>query len=240
MKAIQEKLGKEPDVQAAREAVKNAPSSEERQAAMKNMKEVMDKHLSAEDRKFMDKIRKQHMKSRGQGGASQGRGGRQGPSQGEAGPQDGGGEGPGGGNGPRGVDGLFGPGGPRGQGRGGSEAEGASGREGKPGPETGHPSKDGPHDGSEPRLEGGHRPTLTDEQRQRFKSIREKYKDDPDLKVCREAVKDAVTPEERELAIEEYRATMQKKMSPADRAFFDELRKSRMQDRPTQIPSSRD
>ena len=256
MKSIQEKLGKEPDVQTAREAVKNAQTREERQAAMKNMKEVMDKHLSAEDRKFTDKIRKQHMKNRGQGGGPQKRG-RQEPPQSEDGPKGGddrsGGGGPTGGNGPRGVDGLFGPGGPQGQERGGPQAEDGSKGEGKSGPEGGRPPGSGPDFGDGSRQQGGsqgvgprggpggeHRPMLTDEQRQRFKSIREKYKNDPDVKACREAVKDAVTPEERELAIEEYRATMQEKMSPEDRAFFDELRKNRMQDRPTQIPPSRE
>ena len=78
---------------------------------------------------------------------------------------------------------------------------------------------------------------MSDEQRQRFKSIRDKYKDDPDVKKAREAVKEAVTPEEKELAIEEYRATMQKKMSPEDRSFFDELKKNHNRDRPTQVPS---
>jgi hypothetical protein len=79
---------------------------------------------------------------------------------------------------------------------------------------------------------------LTDEQRTRVKSIREKYKNDADVKAAREAVKDAITPEERELAVEEYRATVHKKMSSEDRAFLEELRKSRMQpqQRPTQIP----
>lgn len=78
---------------------------------------------------------------------------------------------------------------------------------------------------------------MTDEQRQRFKSIRDKYKDDPDMKKAREAVKEAVTPEEKELAIEEYRATMQKKMSPEERSFFEELKKNRNRERPTQAPA---
>ena len=74
----------------------------------------------------------------------------------------------------------------------------------------------------------------------KLKSIREKYRSDPDVSAAREAVKEAVTPEERELAIEEYRATLQKKMSADDRSFIEEFRKNRMQQRPTQGPRGQD
>jgi len=241
MKSIQEKLAKETDVQTAREAVKNAQTKEDRQKAMKSLKEVMDKYLSADDRKFMDKIRKQHSNGSRQGGG-QGHGGRQGGGpNGGFGVEGGGPQGRGGQSGESGkpgVDGLFGPGGGRGSdgppgGR--PQRGGPQGGEGESGSEGGRPQGNGPGFGG--GFDGGSRPMMTDEQRQRFKSIRDKYKDDPDVKKAREAVKEAVTPEEKELAIEEYRETIQKKISLEDRSFFEELKKNRNRDQPTQAPS---
>ena len=80
---------------------------------------------------------------------------------------------------------------------------------------------------------------MTSEQRERFKTIREKYKNDPEMVAARKNVQEAVTPEERDLAVEEYRSLMTKKMSPEDRSFLDELRKNRNKDRPTQVPQQK-
>lgn len=234
MKSIQEKLGREPDVAAAREAMKDAETPEERQAAMKNLKDAMDKHMSAEDRKFVDQVRKKMGSGKGgKGGEGRKKSGRQGPRGGGGGGSgfegeggQGGGPGQQGGGRP-GVDGLFGPEGPDSGGGGPGRGEGFEGEGGQ-------------GKGDERRGRGGFqgsdRPTLTDEQRTRLKSIRDKYKNDPEVKAAREAVKDAVTPEERDLAVEEYRSTVQNKISAEDRSFLDELRKNRLQQRPTQIP----
>lgn len=65
-KGIHEKLSKNPDVMAARDAVKNADSKDAKQAAFKKLHEVKRAAMSDDDRAFMDGLR-QKMQSKKDG-----------------------------------------------------------------------------------------------------------------------------------------------------------------------------
>ena len=56
-KSIHEKLNKNPDVQAAHQAVKNAEGKDAKRAAFKKLREVNRAAMSEEDRAFMDGLR---------------------------------------------------------------------------------------------------------------------------------------------------------------------------------------
>ena len=70
-KNIHEKLSKNPDVQAAREAMKNADSREAKHAAFKKLHDVKRAAMSDEDRAFMDGLRAK-MKAKRDGGQCHG------------------------------------------------------------------------------------------------------------------------------------------------------------------------
>jgi len=65
-KSIHEKLSKNPDVMAARDAVKNADSKDAKRAAFKKLHEVKRAAMSDDDRAFMDGLR-QKMQSKKDG-----------------------------------------------------------------------------------------------------------------------------------------------------------------------------